>query len=222
MLYNTDVDFQIKKRLDDFFTKSKLLKYKKGELLIMADDEPSGVFYLTKGRVKQYVISRKGEEIVLNIFKPISFFPMPWAINDTKNIYFFEAVTSVEAYKVAKNQLVDFIRINSDVLYDLVSRIYIGTEGLLQRMIYLMSGNAYPRLVTELLINAKRFGEKNNTTGIMTIKLFEKDIAAETGMSRETVSRDMKILKEKKLVALKNNILTIPDLKRLEEELENY
>lgn len=212
---------QIRIKLDDFFAQYKQQKYKKGDILIRAD-EPNGIFYLKNGAVKQYVINQKGNEIVVNIFKPISFFPMPWAINNTKNIYFYEAIDSVETYKAPRSDVIEFLKKNPDILYNLISRIYIGIEGLLQRMIYLMSGDAYPRLITELLILAKRFGTKDPKSKSISMKLFENDIAAESGMTRETVSRIIKILKDKKLLTLKNNILEIQDITRLEEELGAY
>lgn len=77
------------KKIDAFFTQFKYQKYKKGEILIRADDDPTGIFYLKKGTVKEYAISKKGDEVVVNIFKPASFFPMSWAINNTYNRYYF-------------------------------------------------------------------------------------------------------------------------------------
>ena len=88
---------------------------------------------------------------------------------------------------------------------------------MMTRMTYLMAGNAYARLITELLIQAKRFGTKNEST--VEIKVSEKDLAALSGMSRETISREIKVLKEKSLVTFNKNILIINDMNQLEEEL---
>ncbi len=59
-----------------FFQHYKKQNYKKGELLIRADDQPQGIFYLKSGTVKVYAISKKGDELVVNLFKPKAFFPM--------------------------------------------------------------------------------------------------------------------------------------------------
>jgi len=205
------VDAKIQKKLDDFFKQFKHQKYKKGEILIRADDNPPGIFYLKSGYVKEYAISKKGDELVVNIFKPISFFPMSWAINSTPNMYFFEAVTDLEVWRVPKDKALEFIKINPDVLYDLLSRVYKGIDGLLIRMTYLMAGNAYARLITELIIFAKRFGTSYHIS--------EKDLAASSGMTRETVSREMKMLKNKGLVSFQKGKLLIKDINGLEGEL---
>lgn len=204
-------------KIDSFFSQFKHQVYKKGEILVRADDDPAGIFYLKSGMVKEYAISKKGEEVVVNIFKPHAFFPMSWAVNDTPNMYYFEAVTDVIAFRAPKEKAVEFVRSNPDIIYDLLRRVYKGTDGLLTRMTYLMAGSAYERLIIELIIKAKRFGE--NKKGEVILHVSEIDIAAATGMTRETVSREMKILKDKGLTVFARNKLVINDLQKLEEEL---
>lgn len=210
------MDEEVRKKVERFFLAHKHQEYKKGELLIRADDDPRGIFYLRSGNVKQYAISRNGEELVINIFKPVAFFPMSWAINQTPNVYFYEAMTAVEVYRVTREEVIAFIKANPDVLYDLISRVYRGVDGLLTRMTYLMSGGAYARLLTELLIYARRFAKGENS---VEITISEKDLAAQTGMTRETVSREIKQLKDKGIITLKRAKITITDVQRLEDDL---
>lgn len=207
------MDSKIAEKLETFFTKHRHQIFRKGEILVRADDDPAGVFYLKEGIVKEYAISKKGDELIINVFKPIAFFPMSWAINNTPNQYFYEAITELNVWRAPKDRVIEFIKTNPDVLYDLTSRVFKGIDGMLTRMTYLMSGNAYARLVAELIIHAKRFGIAN--------RISEKDLAASSGMTRETVSREMKILKDKGLITFNKNILLIKDLKKLEGELLN-
>lgn len=209
----------VKNKVADFFTKFKQQTYKKGEILIRADENPLGVFHLKEGIVKEYAISKKGEEIVVNIFKPGSFFPMSWAINNTQNTYYYEAVTEVELSKASKEDVLSFIKNNPDVLYDLISRVYKGIDGLMTRMVYLMSESAYDRLIVELLIHLKRLGQKDGKS--YKVELIERDLASRSGMTRETVSRELKKLSNKGLVKLTHNILTVSNINLLEKELTN-
>ena len=205
---------EISDKIEAFFTKFKHQTYKKGEIIIRADEDPSGIFYLKNGSVKAYVISKKGDELIVNIFRPIAFFPMPWAINNTHNKFYFEAVTDIEIWKAPREEVVAFVKKEPDVLYDLLSRVFRGLDGVLTRMIYLMAGNAYARLLTEIIIQGRRFG--------VELKISEKDLAAQTGMTRETVSREMKTLKDKKLVTFNKNLLQISSLEKLEDELNSF
>ncbi len=213
------MDPKIQKKLDDFFAKYKSQKYKKGEILIRAGDQPSGIYYLKVGRVKKYAISKKGDELIVNIFKPFAFFPMSHAINHMQNDYFYEAMEDLETIKAPQDDVAEFIKNEPEVMYDLLARVYRGTEGLLARMTYLMAGNAYTRLVAELIIHAKRFGTKIDN--IVSIKISEKELATEVGMTRETVSREVKILKEKGLVTFDKGNLIIKNFDELEKELNS-
>ncbi len=200
-----------------FFQQHKKQKYKKGELLIRADDQPQGIFYLKSGTVKVYAISKKGDELVVNLFKPKAFFPMSWAISNTTNTHFYEAVTDLEVLRCPKQEVVEFVKSNPDVLYDLLSRVYLGIEGLLNRITYLMAGSANTRLVSEITTLAKRFGI--TTADGIEIHVSEKDIASQTGMTRETISRELKILKSKNLVNVERNKIVILDAEKFQNEL---
>lgn len=213
------MDEEVKNKLDTFFKEFKQEDFKKGQLLIRAMEEPKGIFFLREGLVKMYAISKKGDESVLTIFKPYSFFPMSWAINNSKNIYFFETMTPVTANIVSKDKIIKYLEKNPDILLNLLSRVYKGLDGVLLRMNYLMSGDAYSRLVAELVIEAKRFGEKNNTH--LKMRISENDLAIESGMTRETVSREIKKLKNKGLISIKDRELTIPSLTKLEQEISD-
>jgi CRP-like cAMP-binding protein len=210
---------QVAKKIEDFFTKFRQAQYQKGEILIRAEEEPTGVFYLKEGMVKEYAISPKGEEVVINIFRPVSFFPMSWAINNTHNKYYYEAVTPLTVLKAPRGEVVTFLKENPDVLFDLMRRVFKGTDGLIARMTYLMTGSAYLRLITEIIIQAKRFGEKKKDESIK-LTITEVDLAERSGMTRETVSREIKKLKNKDLIKFGKGEILIEKIKLLEDELD--
>lgn len=213
------MDINIQDKLDKFFAGHRPQTYTPKEILIRADEEPSGVFYLKNGVVKMYAISSQGEEVIINTFRPVSFFPMNWVLNDSISHYYFEAVTEVKIIKAPKDQFLKFLESEPIVVFDLVKRIYKGLEGYFSRMEYLMSGGAQARLITEILIYAKRFGKESGDNTVINLKLTEKDLAAQTGIARETVSREIHKLKEKGLIDFEKNTLTVKNLLTLEGEL---
>jgi CRP/FNR family transcriptional regulator, anaerobic regulatory protein len=213
------MDENVRIKLEDFFDKYKHLTFKKGEILIRADDDPPGVFYLKKGTVRQYSISKEGEEQTLTLYKPISYFPMMWVINNISNSYYFEALTEVEVFRAPREEVLKFIKSEPEVLFDLTSRLYSGMHGLLTRIEYLLFNSAYNKILYTLINNAIRFGTKENEE--IHLHMTHKDIAAFSGLTKETISREVKRLEEKGLIKNKNNLLIIPDMKQLEDELLN-
>ncbi|MBI2798032.1 Crp/Fnr family transcriptional regulator [Candidatus Saccharibacteria bacterium] len=184
--------------------------------MVRADENPPGVFYLASGTVRQYDITEQGTVIIVNIFKPPAFFPMSWAINQTENSYFFEAMEPVELWLAPREDMVNFTRDNPDVAFNLLSRLYRGTDGLLLKMAHLMGASARSRLMLELIIAAKRFG-KPSPKGEIKLNITAGELAAQTGLTRETVSRELQKLKAEKLVRVSFGIIVISNLTALEE-----
>lgn len=210
------VDSEIKAKIEQFFKRHLYRNYRKGEILVRADENPPGVFYLVSGTVRQYDITAQGTVVVVNIFKPPAFFPMSWAINQPDNIYFFEAIEPVELWLAPREATVQFIHDNPDVAFDLLSRLYRGTDGLLMKMTHLMGASARARVMLELIIAAKRFGKQSPKGGIK-LDTTAAELAARTGLTRETISRELQKLKAEKLVRVSLGVIVIPDLKALEE-----
>lgn len=209
----------VREKITNFLKDFKEQKYNKKEIIIKPDDEPEVVYCILEGAVRMYAVSANGEELVINTFKPFAYFPMGWVLNDIVPKHYYEAMDPVVLKKVSKTAFLEFIQANPDVLMELTKRIYYGLEGYFTRMEYLMSGNASARLITELLILGKRFGVTGNNETVVSLKLTEKDLAALTGITRETVSRELNKLKIKGLVSLNKNILTVSDMGLLEREL---
>jgi CRP/FNR family transcriptional regulator, cyclic AMP receptor protein len=211
-------DKLMRKKTEEFFSAFKQRSYSKSQILVQAGDAPEFVYYLESGQVRQYDISYRGDEVVVNVFKPGAFFPMSWAINRTPNDYFFETVGEVKLRLAPPDKAVKFLKDNPDVAFDLLSRVYLGTDGLLRRMAHLMGGSARSRLIFELILSSRRYGDESGN-GSTELHLKEGDLAARAGMSRETVNREMKKLKDDGLVSVENRKIVIKDMAGLERQL---
>ncbi len=188
-------------KLEEHFSISDVIPYSRGKIITFANQEPEGVSFLLDGVVEQYDITPEGNKITVNIFKPTAFFPMSWAINKTPNSYFFAALADVRVKRADTDKTILFLQNNPDVTFDLLSRVYKGTDALLKRLVLAASGIASSRLIFELLIEAYRFGvdlEDNKTL----IKVRQSNLAARSGLARETVSRELHKLEANKTVTL--------------------
>ena len=201
---------KVKEKTLAFFKKGKPVTFKKGEQLLKPNEAPQGVFCLIRGSVRMYSASKKGVETTLNIFKPISLFPMGWVINNTSNVYSYEATATVKVYIAQKSEVLTFLKKEPSVVYDLLSRIFKGLDGFFMRMESILSGNAYQRVITQLIIQMRRFGKAD---------LSHSKIASLSGLSRETVTRQMQKLQRKGIALYKGKSLKIVNITKLEQEL---
>lgn len=210
----------IEDKVYDYFSQFPHRTYPKGQILIFADENPQHILYLVKGKVRKYDVSYRGDELVVNVFKPGAFFPMSWALIHNANNFFYKTEEESEFHLVPTDKALAFLEANPDVMLDLLSRLYRGMEGVLGRLVHLMAGSAKNRLAYELLIECKRFGKKDES-GAIKLKITETDLAARTGLTRETVSREMQKFKDKKILSLESKALIIINLPALETELDS-
>ncbi len=206
-------------KINLFFQKYKLLKYKKRSMILHANDNSSSVFFIKSGYVRVYRLSEQGEELTLTILKPDDFFPLTYGMNNITNPYYLEAITPLELWSAPQEQFLHFIKDNPDVYEDLTSRLLVRFDGFLSRMEYLVCSNAYIKVAATLLICAKRFGEEQGDSIIFKVPLTHKDIATLVGITRETTSLEMKKLEKAGFVAREGKFLLLRNIKKLEEEI---
>jgi len=207
------------KEFGEFYKQFKNRDYKKGEMLIRADDDPQGIFCLTKGYVRQYTISKSGTELTLHILKPLSYFPMVWAINGTPNVYYFEALTEVEVGRAPRDKVVDFIKDKPVVIFALMSELLEDYAETLTRVEHLVFSDAYRRVISVLLYIIKHFGEQNHDGIIVHHRFTQQDIATLVGVSRETASNEISRLEQKGLVKYVNHSMEFMNVNNLNSEL---
>jgi CRP/FNR family transcriptional regulator, cyclic AMP receptor protein len=207
------------KEFEVFYEQFSTREYKKGETLIRADDNPQGIFCLTKGYVRQYTISKTGIELTLQILKPITYFPLIWAINGAPNIYFYEALTAVEVGRAPKSQVVSFIKDKPAIILELMSKLLGDYAETLSRIEHLVFSDAYRRVISVLLYIARHFGEETNRGVVVDHRFTQQDIATLVGVARETASIEIGILEKKGLVTYIDHSMQFPSIANLELEL---
>jgi CRP/FNR family transcriptional regulator len=210
----------VRQKVHEFFSAYPKRHYPKGQILVFTNENPEYIFYLTAGKVRKYDVTYRGDEIIINMYQSPSYFPMSWALNHTPNKYFYRTETEVDLHIVPADVAATFLKKNPDVALDLLRRLYRGLESVYGRLVHLMSGTARVRLLYELIIECRRFGEKR-PDGSYLLKANEIDLAALSGMARETVSREMHKLKAKGWITVTKSGITVSDIAQLEAALGN-
>ena len=214
------MDGTVDLKINTFFGKYKRYLYKKHHVLIQANQNPDAIYKVESGQVVQYDISEQGNKVIINTYKSPAYFPMSWAVNRTPNIYNYQTVTDTIVRKAPAEEAITFIKTNPDVLYELLSRVYLGREVMMRRMAHSMAGNAKTRLLFELLLEAQRFGQKHANVKGLVVPIRVNDLADRTGLTRETVSRELAKMKSLGITTSRKGII-VQELGTLEDELGN-
>ncbi len=213
-------DPSVIKKLEIFFRQFSKVIYEKGEIILRAEDTPVGVYFLQEGFVRQSLVSSSGEMFIIHVYKPGSFFPLMWVVNDTPNTYYFEAMTPVEIWHAPREAVREFLADHPAVVYDFASRLLAGVTGMMKRMAYLVMENAYTKTMLLLLYLAHSLGEKERSGVILPVPVSHREISAWIGTTRETASLQVERLKKRGLIVYRKRQLIIPSLRALEKEIK--
>lgn len=212
----------VDKRLDlKFFSQNgKSIAFKKGEVILRPSENPTGIYYIKKGLVRLYYVSASGQEITFNLYKQGTYLFMMWALSEVENNYYFEALTELETLKVPREQVLEFISQQSDLLYLLSKRTMVGLEAMIRTTRTLLFGNAGSKIAATFVMLARRFG--NGNSGKITIKvpLTHRLIATLAGISRETASLEIEKLEKGKIISRKQRLFVVNKMETLESKLE--
>ena len=197
--------------IHELFSHKRLQNFQKGEIIVFPNASTLPLItYIESGVVEQYDVTPEGNKVVLNLFKAGSFFPVASAVNHTANTYHFEALGDVTARQATAEVVELFLLAHPTVVYDLLKRLYVGLDGVLLKLASTLSLPAQQRLLNELETHGKRFGVRQGDNSLL-LRITSEKIAQQTGLARETVSRELKELKQKGILTMSRGEITLYD-----------
>ncbi len=206
------MDTGLLKSLVPFFRKYNPLYVKKGQIIIEPEDKLDHIYFIEKGFVRFYHLTDDGKEFTFLIYKPGYIFPVVYGFLGKETRYYFEAMTPLTLRRATREDFEEVIRnniiINTFIIREMVQRL----EEVLEKLELLTYGNAY-RIVCYILKNsAEQFGETFGQFTAIQLKLRHQDIASMSGLSRETVSIEMKKLEKEGLIRYRQGHVLIKNL----------
>ena len=188
---------------------------KKGDVLFRKGDEGTALYIIIKGRMKITVPSNLGDEITLAILSPGNFFGEMALLDSLPRSADATAVEETLLYVLNRSDFLSFLIHNENavrsILYALSSRLR-KTDDFLTEVCFL---NISARLARRLLEMSESLIHENKPGSSMELKLTQKDLASLLGTTRETINRELKILRDRGIVSTSRNLITIHNLELL-------
>lgn len=211
---------QMKEFVELFKAQGTKQIYKKGDLIIRPGDIPHGVYYIEKGIVKAYDITRYNEENLLVIRKSGEVFPLIWAITGRERKVIYQTLAETTVHRITRELFLEFMEGNPEAmapLLDLTIEMYrLHSE----RILNLEYRTVRERIVSFLLTMSLRFGAKTSDGILIDVPLRHQDIASSINATRETTSRELSALTRKGLIITKQSQITIKDEPAMAKILE--
>ena len=194
--------------------------YRKGDQIIRPGDIPRGVYYIEKGLVKAYDITRYNEENLLIIRKDGEVFPLIWAITGKERHVIYETLEETTVYRLERQAFLKFMEGNPEAMAPLLDMVIEMYRLHSERIINLEYRTARERIVSFLLTMSERFGVKTDEGLLIDVPLRHQDIASSVNATRETASREIAALARKGLIVNKQSQTIIKDADALKKILD--
>jgi CRP-like cAMP-binding protein len=205
--------------LEEVFKNGTRLTYKKGEFIIRPGESPPGVFYIDKGLVKAYDITKYGEENLLVIRRQSELFPLIWGITGQERSIVYEAITPTEVCMVSREVFLTHLHSNPEAIAPILDMALEMYRIHSERIINLEYRSVRERLISFLITMAHRFGTKTADGLLIDVPLRHQDIASSINASRETASRELSALERKGLLLNKQSLITLVNVEKLQTYL---
>jgi CRP/FNR family transcriptional regulator, anaerobic regulatory protein len=180
----------------NFFSKAPNETFNKNRILIHPNEPINKIFYLTRGSVKQYLVTPSGDNVVVHVFSKGSYFPIALLLGNKKNRYYFTALGNVKVRTMDSDKVVKWLKKEPAALVELTSRLASGLEGMVVRLEGALEQDLHERLLSLIKYLSGRFVKNGKKHHHISIPLSHKELASWLGVSRETVSRAMKKLEK--------------------------
>jgi CRP/FNR family transcriptional regulator len=183
--------------LSDFVRQHPVRSYRKNETIIFQDDQPATMFFIKSGYIKGYDIDSQGAEQLLWIGSPGDFFPIVWAFSITPTVkYFVSAFTDAELYAVKRTEFNEFLEKNPVALQELTRQMAIHLNHTYSQLSFREKPRAEEKVAHSLHYLSERFGNTERQIKAIQLPITHQDLASLIGISRETVTVELKKLKD--------------------------
>ena len=193
----------------------KLQSLKKGEILFNKGGAGDALYIIKNGRIKIFLSSHAGDEVLLAIFSEADFFGEMALLDGMPRSADAIAIEPTELLLLNRNDLISFLNHNSNavqaVLQSLSQRLR-RTDDILEDTCFLQISERFAKKLVEL---AMQHGRREGDVIFIDLSLTQKDMASMVGATRESINKELRTLREKGLVSIQENMICIHNLERL-------
>lgn len=193
--------------------------FRKGEFIIRPGETPSGVFFIEKGLVKAFDITKYGEENLLIIRKESEIFPLIWAITGEERSIIYQALVETAVWRIKPEEFQAYIKNPENPLSPLLDMTLEMYRLHSEHIINLEYRTVRERLIGFLLSMAERFGEKVPEGIKIQVPLRQQDMASSVSATRETTGRELSMLEKHGYIKMSSPYVIICNAKKLKSFL---
>ena len=183
--------------------------YEKGQMILLEESTGETFFIMTSGTVKVTRLSDDGREVILALLGESDFFGEMSLLDGEGRSANIVANEDAEVMTLSRRDFLEYLETYPKIAIALLEELAVRIRKSDQQIESLSLSDSEQRIGITLI----RLAEESGTIkrGDVTVQNlpYQQDIANMAGTSRETVSRTLKLLEDKKLVKRNGSDITI-------------
>lgn len=203
------------------YSKRKPLKIKKGGNIFYEGDQPDKIYFVKKGYVKMFRVAESGRDSIIYLYGPGSILGVRALTSQDEALkHDAQALTEAEIITISREEYLKILEEHPEYIIDLL-HVFIGRLNYTERKLEgFVLTDATARVSSFLTDCAHRFGEKKGKDITLPLPLTHQRIAEFVGAFRETVTIAINKLETEKLITVDKGLVTIHDLKKLDNKTQ--
>jgi len=189
---------------------------KKGEVLFRKGDEGIALYIVQKGSVRIVLPSRMGDEVSPAIFTEGDFFGEMALLDGMPRSADAVALEQTEVLALNRRDFLAFLQNNEmaiKAIFSYLSMRLRKTDDLLEDAYFLNISTRFARRLVELAQKRGRTGQDENIE--IDLRLNQSDLASIVGTTRESINKELRVLRERGIVLMAGSKIKILNMKRL-------
>lgn len=192
------------------------VQHNKGEILIQADDQIRDIYFLLKGKAKQYVMSEEGREKILFILQPGDIIGDISMFEQREAGFYVEAIENLDLLHLTLSDLQDALRKYPEFNLYILSSLSKKTRDLVDQLEDTCFKDAETRVCDLLIKLAFYEGKMDKESSIITFRTSQQFISDMLGINRITTVKIIKNLRMMGLLDVQGNKYIMNDISLLE------
>jgi CRP-like cAMP-binding protein len=192
---------------------------KKGTLLYKEGNNPNGVYFLNKGKVKVFQTNGQGKEQIIYIYTKNESFGYRAILGKEKNVVSAQAIEDIAISVISPDVFLKVLQ-NSSVLPNkllyFLSREFTVWVNLISSF---AQKNVRERLALSLLILCEKYKNQDKNAEAIGIPISREDLANYVGTETETLVRMLRHFKNQEIIRSNGRQLIVLKPKELEKIL---
>lgn len=182
-------------------------------MIYMEGDEPNGIIFVVKGRIKTYKTNEDGKEFITGIHKEGDFLGYIDLIENTEYRESAEAMDEAEVTIIPRQDFFSLLYSNRDVAAKFIKLLSNNLQETEDRLLNLAYNSVRKRVADALITLQQRYHTaKDQNSGFSVSR---EDLASMVGTATESVIRTLSDFKEEKLIDIKEKNIFILNPDRL-------